>query len=247
MRRLKLQNLSIALLFVFSTCANAGTELLPVSTLTVKAPISYLKRPPSDVDRFANFGFGALWFVVPPNLMRLDPADNSVAEIELQEAMTPGFVGIGEGAVWVTDIASELIFKVDPEKKQVVQTIEATGLYRDSMIALGDGSLWVVTGGAAKRLSRYDASSGQRTARIDLPSGCGPGAFYSFGSVWAVGEEKRELYRIDPASNSVVATIPLHDEPFSASVNSSSIWINNRKSRVVDRIDGATGAVVGDD
>jgi virginiamycin B lyase len=170
--------------------------------------------------------------------------DGTLDEIKLEEAMTPGFVGIGEGAIWVTDIASEFIYKVDPSSKRVVLRIAATGLYRDSMIGLGSGALWVVTGESAKVLTRFDAASGKAIAQIDLPSSCGPGAIYAFGSVWAVGEQSRELYRIDPVKNKVVGTTPLHGEPFAASADATSIWINSRKDNVLDRIDGVTGTVV---
>ena len=235
--------LTIVLFAVAPCLALAAGEEQPLSALAVEARIPYLKRPASDVDRFLSFGFGALWFVVPPNLMRLDPADHTVTEIELEDAMTPGFAGIGEGAIWITDIASDLIFKVDPVQMRVVQRIEATGLYRDSMIGLGAGSLWAVTGNSAKVLTRFEAGSGKVMARIDLPGMSGPGAFYAFDSVWVVGERKRELYRINPASNSIIGTTPLHHEPFAASVDATDIWINNRNPSIVDRIDGKTGTV----
>jgi streptogramin lyase len=185
-----------------------------------------------------------LWLVVSPNLMHLDPDDGTLTEIKLEEAMTPGFVGIGEGAVWVSDIASEVIYKVDPSSKRVVLRIAAPGLYRDSMIGLGSGALWVVTGGSAEVLTRFDAGSGKAIAQIDLPASCGPGVLYAFGSVWAVGERSRELYRVDPATNKVVGSTALHGEPFAASADATSIWVNSRKDNVLDRIDGVTGSVV---
>ena len=82
----------------------------PAADLTVEERISYVQRTTTDVDRFLGFGFNALWVVVPPNLLRLDPASNHLTEIALEEAMAPGYVAVGEGAVWVTDIASDLIF-----------------------------------------------------------------------------------------------------------------------------------------
>ena len=65
----------------------------------------------------------------------------------------------------------------------------------------------------------------------------------AFGAVWVTSPTNDELYRIDPISNSVTATIELSSRPRFMTANESSIWVFNDGDGSVQRID-ASGKVV---
>jgi YVTN family beta-propeller protein len=69
-------------------------------------------------------------------------------------------------------------------------------------------------------------------------------AVVDFGSVWVTNNEKNELYRIDPKTNSVVSTVPLNNRPRFLASGEGAIWVLNQGDGSVQRIDGSTGAVV---
>ena len=75
------------------------------------------------------FGFDAVWMMSDGRLVKIDPADNSVLEIEIPAGDGSGSlsdidryrgIAVGEGAVWVPEMASSTIYKIDPRSNQVV-------------------------------------------------------------------------------------------------------------------------------
>ena len=63
-----------------------------------------------------------------------------------------------------------------------------------------------------KQLTRYDAQTGSELARLALPAGSAA-VIFDFDAVWVTGSINNELYRIDPATNLIVDTIPLLFQP----------------------------------
>jgi streptogramin lyase len=150
----------------------------------------------------------------------------------------------GEGAVWLPDVGSQTIFKIDPQKNQVITKISAELYVSEGSIGVGEGSVWAVTGiGNTQRLRRYNAESGAEEAEISLPS-ASSGVVVDFGSVWITGTGKSELYKVDPKATKIVATIPLHREPRFLSSGEGSVWVLNQGDGTVQRIDGRSGQLV---
>ena len=83
---------------------------------------------------------------------------------------------------------------------------------RATGIAAGEGAVWAITGAQAIALKRYSAETGAEQASISLPSR-GTGVVVAFGSVWITGTGNDELYRVDPATNDIAATIELRSSP----------------------------------
>jgi len=193
---------------------------------------------------FIGFGFESVWMMQADTLVRVDPADNSVIDIKI-----PGAQGlyrgmaVGEGGAWVPDTGTDTITKIDPTTNSVVLTIPVEMFGSEGSVGLGEGSLWVATVGDGKSLLlRYDSATGAEQARISMP--LGDGVTVAFGSVWVTSELKHQLYRIDAATNELVATINTGAGPVFITAGFGSIWVIELRDGVVQRIDPETNAVI---
>lgn len=196
---------------------------------------------------------GALWALGDGKLLRFDPADGSVAEVALPVRENAGLLGIleryrglavGEGALWLPDVASSTILKIDPASRAIVAEVPTDIFGSRGSIGVGAGSLWVVTFDARdKRVTRYSAATGGLEARIDLPAP-GLGVLFAYGAIWVSAANRPELYRIDPASNAITATIALHAPGALLTAAADSLWVSGDANGIVQRIDPASGQVL---
>ena len=90
---------------------------------------------------------------------------------------------------------------------------------------------------------RYDAATGAETAKIDLPS-ASSGVIVDFGSVWVTGTENGELYRVDPKTDQIAATIGVNSQPRFLTSGEGSIWVLSQGEGTVQRIDGKSGELL---
>ena len=210
----------------------------PIETLNVEAKI------PRQAEVLA-FGFGSLWTVNGDRLVRVDPADDSFVEIEVPGGsdLVRG-IAIGEDAVWVPDIVSDAVHRVDPATNKVVGRIGVQMTSGAGSIGVGEGAVWVVTqDGIHNYLARFDALTGAEEARIPLPGG-GDGVVVDYGSVWVTDAGEDKLYRVDPGTNGIVSTISLHDTPRLLASGEGSVWVLEQGDGSVQRVDGRTGEVI---
>jgi len=167
-------------------------------------------------------------------LKRLDPrTGEEVAAIPLE-----GFsaniteVAFGAGSVWVSsgdyDLGpvgrrqpGDVVLRVDPETNRVVDRVPVDS---PSSLAFGHGSVWVTSAGYGT-VSRIDPQTGEAAAKIEVGRGAVDiAADERSGAVWVAGlnlsedyveydppeySEDRKLSRVDPATNRVVAEIPI--------------------------------------
>ena len=112
-------------------------------------------------------------------------------------------------------------------------------------VGVGEGAVWAITGGSYNEvLRRFSAQTGAEEAMIPLPSpNSGVGLVADFGSVWLTGTRDEELYRVDPATNQIIATIELHSRPVSLASGEGSVWVR-QGGGTVQRIDGNGGKLL---
>lgn len=215
-----------------------AAEELPADKLVIQAEI------PKAGD-FIGFGFNSLWMMSGKLLVRVNAADNSVIEIDVNGRGSSQSPGIGEGTVWVPATSKKMILKVDPIANKLVQEIPAQILSNEGSIGVGEGGVWVVTGKGVgeTKLTRFNSRSGVVDASIKMPA-LSAGVVVDFGSVWVTGYSNGELYRIDPKTNAVVSTIKLHSSPRFIASGEGSIWVLNQGDGSVQRIDGKTGELL---
>lgn len=174
------------------------------------------------------------------HLSRIDPAQNLEVD-RLTDVNVHCEVAAGAGFVWTTQASASVANKVDPATGEVVDTISL----RDACgVAADDEDVWISSPGLGK-VVRYDPQTLEERASIALAPmvfsvAIGPEA------VWVAGEaDGGTVYRIDPATNSVVATISTPN-PFATgiAVGHGAVWVSARENKVVYRIDPATNTVV---
>src|SRR4029078_11611222 len=90
---------------------------IPISALTVQAELS------RGGDYFG-FGFGALWFMSGPKLIRVSAADNSTSDTFVKGATGEvRGVGFSQDAVWLADAGSQKILQAVPLRRTALMSI----------------------------------------------------------------------------------------------------------------------------
>jgi DNA-binding SARP family transcriptional activator/DNA-binding beta-propeller fold protein YncE len=145
--------------------------------------------------------------------------------------IAPGGLAVVRGAdahdtVWASDPNRNRVVRIDAATKHIVRTIATPGF--PSRLAANRGAVWVIARGyggtnwaptrnTKPALWRIDTTSNKPVARIKLPLTPIRVALGA-GSVWVTAERvlssdgatvEATVFRIDPATNRIVARIPL--------------------------------------
>lgn len=178
--------------------------------------------------------------VRPNSLAVLSPTSGKVAA-DVAIGGRPVSIAFGAGSVWVVNADEQLIVRIDPDSKRVLQRIG--GLGSDlSDVAFGSGFLWVA-GGNDGTLTRIDPQhNGAR--RIDLGKPGGPVFLVATGAggVWV--SRGNEVLRVDPGTSRVTAHVPV-SRPQGIGVGPESAWVTSLGEHIY-RIDGQSGRLVDD-
>ncbi len=197
-------------------------------------------------------GYGFIWIVSREDhtVARLDPNTHQFvgAPVRLPEPIYD--IVVGEGGVWVT--GDTTVTRLDPVTGKITATLRADqfgdgGPFR---LAVGDGSIWLV--------NLIQAAWGSHVHRIDphtnrfvgKPATVGVeavGIAFGADSVWTANHDDSTVSRIDPKTNTAVATITLSSEPHYIYFNSDDglVWVANYHDDSVSRIDPRTNQLVG--
>jgi DNA-binding beta-propeller fold protein YncE len=120
---------------------------------------------------------------------------------------------------------------------EVVAKVETGGQPCGVLAAFG--AAWV-TDAEGARLLRIRDGKVDRTTKVDktpceLTSG--------YGSLWVATQSNR-LDRVDPKTGRVLARIPVGDTSYEPLVAFGAVWVTNRSSSSISKVDPATNRVV---
>jgi hypothetical protein len=186
-------------------------------------------------------GGGAAWTLhgVPgasTSLVRIDTAANTAGEpIAAGDGISFFDIDADSDAVWLvgsSPMKATTLYAVDPatgsiEDEEIEMVIDG--------IAAGDGAVWlagtIFPDGAVgvPGVGRFDPATGELTT-IEL-SGEPRAIAIGSGGVWAaagLGPDGSTLYRIDPATNVLAATIPLGEATsgrITVSTGAGAVWV----------------------
>jgi YVTN family beta-propeller protein len=131
----------------------------------------------------------------------------------------PAGIGVGAGAVWVTDAGADNVTRVDPTG---LLTPIAVG-HGPSGVAVGDGGVWVADSGD-NAVVRIDPVTRAVTATI--PVGAAPiGVSVGAGSVWVANSGDGTVTRLNPGTNKAIATIPVGGSPQAIAIVGHRAWV----------------------
>ena len=126
------------------------------------------------------------------------------------------------GDVWVSNGLNGVVYRFDPRKKKVVQTVTLPG--GADAIAAGENGVWVAdkTAGAVVRV---DPSTGAAGSPIRVGAGASAVAVGA-GAVWVVNVGEGSVSRVDPASGQVTTvSLTKPSELCCVAVGERGVWV----------------------
>jgi DNA-binding SARP family transcriptional activator/streptogramin lyase len=173
---------------------------------------------------------------VPNSIGVVDGRHNLVRTV-IKAGGEPGGIAAGAGAVWVTDTASDLVLRIDPDGRSVDRIPVG---HRPTGIAVGDGEVWVVNQ-LDRTVSEINPQALRQVGTIQVGTGAGAIAF-GYGSIWVANATDYTLSRIDPNSGAVT-TIPLAGEPGGIAAGDRGIWVSSTSTGQLLLVDPDSNAV----
>jgi ABC-type transport system substrate-binding protein/DNA-binding SARP family transcriptional activator/DNA-binding beta-propeller fold protein YncE len=149
----------------------------------------------------------------------------------------PGGIATGEGAVWVTDTASDLLMRISSNGRSVDRIPVG---HRPTGVAVGGGQVWVVNQ-LDRTVSEVNPQALRQVQTVQVGNGAGAIAF-GHGSVWVANATDYSLSRIDPDSGDVT-TIPLAGEPGGIAASRQGIWVSSTSTGQLLLVDPGTNSV----
>ncbi|MEO6350785.1 MAG: glutaminyl-peptide cyclotransferase [Candidatus Limnocylindrales bacterium] len=173
-------------------------------------------------------------------LYRVDPRDGHVVnDIQLTTHMC-GTARAGFDALWISHCEETTISRINARTLEVAKVIG----YDTDQIGISNDSVWVST--LEGSVVRLDPQTLDEEAAIDV----GGGSLLEFGdgAIWATIPDLALVRRIDPATNSVVATIALAaiDEdgvnPVHSVFGGGALWVVDEPEGQLYRVDPVTNS-----
>ncbi len=119
------------------------------------------------------------------------------------------------------------------------QTLNVPGFA--DFLAVDGKTVWTTNAGRVEQWSTKG-----KLASVDVPHPCGAMSI-AFGSLWVANCKGGEVYRIDPETATIVATIPAGVGPsgeLNVVAGAGSIWAPSETTGKIARIDPATNTVI---
>jgi YVTN family beta-propeller protein len=217
---------------------NEATETIPVGNKPNAVAVA-----PTGV-WVANRGDGTVWRIDPDtNLVSLRTSAHG-APTDLAVTPTRAFVvnGPQDANITVIDGATG--------REENVIGLAAGGFLQGNASIGADGpDIWF--GGADRRVSRLDVVTGtlENPRYLAPPADEGSDAYFSSvaagdGSVWVIGDPlDHRLWRIDPATGKLRATVRLPFAPKDVAVGEGAVWVTSQLDDTLSRVDPVTTSV----
>jgi virginiamycin B lyase len=154
----------------------------------------------------------------------------------------PDWMAVAEDAVWVTTSARNRVTQLKADGNTVGLTISIK--QPCSGLIVGFGSLWIPSCGTHS-LVRMDLKTGLIQATIPIGPADSEGCIAAgAGSIWLTTSAAGILSRIDPTSNSVVASITVPLGSFCPVFAGGFLWVTSTEHSVLSKVDPSTNRVL---
>jgi YVTN family beta-propeller protein len=195
---------------------------------------------------------GMLWVRAPGAVVRIDPATNAVVGKPLRVPADAEAIAVSDGALWAARVApgdlgapgKDAVTRIELATGRAVATVTVGRAPLD--LGVTPGAVWVTnSGGGGDSVARIDPRINRLVGR-PVRTGASPQSLaVGGGSLWVANHDARTVTRIDWASGTVVADIPVPSEPHRVAYGAGAVWVGNWHDNSVSRIDPATNRVVG--
>ncbi len=175
----------------------------------------------------AAFDDGSIWKIdLESGMVDGDP-------IELPDAF-PSAIAVGFGSIWVTDVVDDVLIRIDPTSRSVIETI-AVGDSPTS-VAAGEDGLWVANFNDGT-VSHIDPASNSEVG-VPVVVGGQPSAIAAGeGYVWVTRPDDDTLIRIDPQESEWTGEVfEVGDQPQAVAIGAGSVWVANQGDDTVTRL-----------
>jgi len=228
-----------------------GGEQSPITPPTGAPRITAEIPVPDGTAGGVAVGAGSAWIGLGPqdrngnaSVIRIALTSNEiVAEIPVAGVPWRKRIAATTDAVWVA--STGVLERIDPATNTIIATVEIPDR-SISAIAADDATLWAVTidRSAQGFLVRVDPATNEVVAEIPLGPqiiGYEDEVRLGAGSVWVLGvrwferedaEYGSDLIRVDPATNAIVARVPVGG--FHMAVGANDIWVRFPADGVFD-------------
>jgi YVTN family beta-propeller protein len=220
-----------------ATCGPGGPGLVAIAIEGQGSPPTSVELGSTMPDSESSIGVAdeTVWIVItafPRQLVKVDARTFKVlARYEIPGSVTA--VRAGLGGVWIADVANNAIVRFDPMTEAVVATIEVGK--RPQFLAVGEGAVWVMNQ-LDGTVSRIDPASNTVAATIAVGEPIEGGDIaVGGGYVWLRGSNTL-LFKIDPATNAVVARYGPSSGSGSVAADDDAVWITAHDITTVWRL-----------
>jgi len=183
---------------------------------------------------------------------RIDPETNQVL-LEAPAHGKPAEIALFGGRAVVSngpqDANVAVIQYATGREQDVISLAAGGGFFGSARVGAGESGLWVAT--ADRHVGQLDLAVSRildpvyiSSPRNERANAYFSGISVSEDGVWVLGDLlDPTLWRIDPATGDVAATVPLPFAPKDVAVGEGAVWVTSQLDDTVARIDPETNAI----
>jgi streptogramin lyase len=202
-------------------------------------------------------GTGSVWVSSADGaadaVLKVDPETNRVVDrLPVPAAESATSLAFGRGSLWIASSERDSVWRVDPRIAEVTAEIEVGKGAVDVAVDGGSGDVWVAFGAGSeyKGLSHVNPEADRVVAEVPIAAHKRYGGAWTVaageGAVWAQSADGGELFKVDHATNEVVAKRDLGAYSNDLAVYGGSVWATAQVSvgTRLYRVDPRTARVV---
>jgi streptogramin lyase len=145
-------------------------------------------------------------------------------------------LALSGSTAWVACKEQQRLVRIDLARGRSTASVRLGGAV--IAVAVGLGSVWALD--TSSTLYRVDARTARVTRRIALGASAPYNIWLGGGSAWVADDQGARVLRIAPATNRVVARIPVGQGPSDMVFAGTRAWVVNHRDRTLFRLDLAT-------
>jgi len=220
------------------TIIDATTGLVD-QIIPLLAPVSPLPEDPTNNVYISNYWSNSVFV--------FNPTTKLVAKEVAVGSYPTGLSYIVGGSidpqVWVVSSGTDQILRLDPTTHEVAATVlVGGGPY--GIESYGLNSLFI-TRLADNKVSHLTSTGIDTFSAVEIPGFDQPlEVTEGFGSMWVANSGSNTVSRVDPLTNTIIATVVVGAKPWGIAANNTHVWVANSSDFTISKIDPVSNLVV---